>query len=77
MQKLVLSGYRLVSTVDINVRQSTREIKNTQARDIDNIGHSTTTNKHHIQKSKKINNTDPIKIGDEPSPRRVMSSCFL
>lgn len=41
MQKLVLSGYRLLSTVDINVRQSTREIKNTQARDIDNIRHKT------------------------------------
>jgi hypothetical protein len=39
MQKLVLSGYRLVSSVDINVRQSAREIKNTQARDIDNIEH--------------------------------------
>ena len=41
MQKLVLSGYCLVSTVDINVRQSAREIKNTQARDIDNVGHQT------------------------------------
>ena len=41
MQKLVLSGYHLVSNVDINVRQSAREIKNTQARDIDNVGHQT------------------------------------
>jgi hypothetical protein len=44
MMEKVLSGYRLVSSVDINVIQSAREIKNTQARDIDNIGHQTQHN---------------------------------
>jgi hypothetical protein len=49
----------------------------------DNIGytrHRTKTNKakHTAQKTKKMNNTDPIKTGDElRCSLRISSSCLL